>query len=65
MNDVFGLPLLLPCSEATARLLGVTRAQLYRLAHIEGLFTQLGGRRYLRRDALLRHLGLICAEGGQ
>ena len=53
------LPLLLPCSDATAETLGLTRAALYRLAHIDGLAVQLGGRRYLKRDALLAYLGLI------
>lgn len=58
-NCVNNLPLLLSCSEANAHLLGITRAQLYRLSHVEGLFTLIGGRRYLKRDALLRHLGLL------
>ena len=52
------LPLLLQCSDATAEALGLTRAALYRLAHIDGLATKLGGRRYLKRDALLEYLGL-------
>ena len=53
------LPLLLSCSDETARLLGLSRAQLYRLAHVEGLGLSVGGRRYLKRDALLQHLGLM------
>ncbi len=53
------LPLLLPCSNSTAEALGLTRAALYRLAHVEGLATKIGGRRFLRRDALLEYLGLI------
>ena len=53
------LPLLLPCSDATAEALGLTRAALYRLAHIDGLAVKLGGWRYIKRDALLAYLGLI------
>lgn len=63
MTRACDLPLLLSCSDETARILGLTRAQLYRLAHVEELGTSLGGRRYLRRDALLRHLGLMDGGG--
>lgn len=63
MMRVCDLPLLLACSDDTARILGLTRAQLYRLAHAEGLGVSLGGRRYLKRDALLRHLGLMDGGG--
>lgn len=63
MTKPCDLPLLLSCSDETARVLGVTRAQLYRLAHAEGLGVSLGGRRYLKRDALLKHLGLMEGNG--
>ena len=52
------LPLLLSCSDATAEALGLTRAALYRLAHVDGLAVKLGGRRFLKRDALMEYLGL-------
>lgn len=58
MQQANDMPLLLPCSTATAAALGVTRAQLYRLAHIEGLAVKLGGRLYLKRDVLMAYLGL-------
>lgn len=58
MTKPCDLPLLLACSDETARILGVTRAQLYRLAHTDDIGLALGGRRFLKRDALLRHLGL-------
>ena len=63
MTQMSDLPLLLACSDDTARVLGLTRAQLYRLAHVEGLGVSLGGRRFIRRDALLRYLGLM--DGGE
>lgn len=59
MTRACDLPLLLACSDETARLLGLSRAQLYRLAHVDGLGVSIGGRRYIRRDALLQHLGLV------
>lgn len=58
MTKLCDLPLLLSCSDETARVLGLTRMQLYRLSHVEGLYTCIGSRRFLKRDALLRHLGL-------
>ena len=59
MTKPCDLPLLLSCSDETARVLGLTRMHLYRLAHVDGLFTCIGSRRFLKRDALLRHLGLM------
>lgn len=63
MTRACDLPLLLSCSDETARVLGLTRMQLYRLSHVDGLFTTIGSRRFLKRDALLRHLGLMDGGG--
>lgn len=52
------LPHLIACSQQNAEILGVTRAQLYRLAHIDGIGTSIGGRRYLLRDPLFQYLGI-------
>lgn len=54
------LPLLVSISNENAAYLGITRSLMYRLAHMTdaGLSVQIGGRWFLKRDALLDWLGI-------
>lgn len=59
------LPLLVSISNENAAYLGVTRSLLYRLVHMTeaGLGVQIGGRWFLKRDALLEWLGITDGGG--